>query len=287
MQQFAGPALCCALCRANKHVTAFAALLCLLACTNSLYVPLHLEDAVLAHPRTAAMQAVGRLPELWGSPADLGRISSELQNGTMNMTHSFVTQEALKQVQQGRRPGRWHPGRLLPVDLAQHVMTAASPEWGLVGEVVVPPGARRSSSFVTWLAAVELGPWQWNGTWAAQAVEGLRQGLVEYRGQCPESATHHFQHNAWKHHYDIFRMRVRVLCKQRLCTFHAAAGWLHVAEALSCGCWCNQDKFFGVNCVHTLCTHCAASFLLRSSRVARRHNAFGTMTTSAVPCIRE
>lgn len=183
-------------------MSAFAALLCLMACCNALFVPLHLEDTVLRHPRTAGMQVVGRLP-LWGSTTDLGTIRNSLQQGTLNLTHSFVTQNAVSQFAKGKRGGLWRLGRLSDVEPVE-----AGPADVLT--VAVPAAARHrgSSSFASWVASVEQGPWQHNSSWAAAAVDGLRTGLQDYRKECPRSDAFRFKHNAWKHHLDIFRMQV-------------------------------------------------------------------------------
>jgi hypothetical protein len=244
-------------CRANRHVTAFAALLCLLACSNSLFVPLHLEDVVLTHPRTAAMQAVGRLPQLWGSASDLGGISSQLQDGSLNMTLSFVTNEALTNLLRGKRPGLWRLGN-------RPVMSMPAPAAGaerssrLLGEGALETGlgeaaltnrldqaaaasSKQLSSFAAWMGAVERGPWRDNSTWAAVAVAGLQQGLSDYMGQC--SDAHRFQHNAWKHHYDIFRMQVGGKATPRMaCLCNSfLAGMLLLGSAVVGQC-CGSDE---------------------------------------------
>lgn len=200
------PSCCRHSCRANRRVSAFAALLCLMACCNALFVPLHLEDTVLRHPRTAGMQVVGRLP-LWGSTTDLGTISNSLQQGTLNLTHSFVTQKAVSQFAKGKRGSLWRLGRLSDV-VHQVEPVEAGPADVLT--VAVPAAARHrgSSSFASWVASVEQGPWQHNSSWAAAAVDGLRAGLQDYRKECPRSDAFRFKHNAWKHHLDIFRMQV-------------------------------------------------------------------------------
>lgn len=197
-------------CRANRHVTAFAALLCLLACSNSLFVPLHLEDVVLAHPRTAGMQAVGRLPQLWGSASDLEDISKQLQDGSLNMTRSFVTQEALSNLLRGKRPGLWRLGNRpvmnvpAPAEVAQSNGLGEAELTSALSQAAA--ASSKQLSFTAWMGAVERGPWGDNSTWAAAAVDVLRQGLSDYKQEC--SDVHRFQHNAWKHHYDIFRMQV-------------------------------------------------------------------------------
>lgn len=189
--------------KANRPVTAFAALLCLMACCNALFVPLHLEDTVLRHPRTAGMQVAGRLP-LWGSTTDLGTISNRLQQGSLNLTQSFVTQKAVSQFGKGKRGSLWRR----PADHVQQV-DLDNPGPADVLTVAVPAAARHrgSSSFASWVAAVEQGPWQHNSSWAAAAVDGLRTGLQDYRTECPRSDAFRFKHNAWKHHLDIFRMQ--------------------------------------------------------------------------------
>jgi hypothetical protein len=165
---------------------------------NSLYFPLHLEDAVLAHPRTAVMQAAGRLPQLWETPEDLSSISKQLREDALNMTHSFVTQEALQHVMQGRQG----PGT------GGSAAAAAAPTGLPALGRMLPNAARRRRSFAGWMAAVERGPWQHNSSWAADTVDGLQTGLQQYLQECPDTDVHHFQHTMWKHHYDTFKMKV-------------------------------------------------------------------------------
>lgn len=198
--------------RANRHVTAFAALLCLLAGFNSMFIPLHLEDAVLAHPRATAMQAVGRLPKRWSTAADLRQLSTQLQQGSFNLTHSIVTYKALKQVTHGRRAGMWRM-RLQDVNLAEPVVTAPAvtmtgtlPAVGTAAAAVVTGRAR---GFAQWMEAVEQGPWQHNSTWASLALDELRAGLEAYQSEpnaCPD--VERFKAMALKHHQEIFRMQV-------------------------------------------------------------------------------
>lgn len=196
-------------CRANRHATAFIALLCIIAFTNALYTPLHLENVALAHPRAAGMQAAGRLPKTWAYASDLGAYSNELQQGTLNLTHSFVTQQTLKHVTHSKRARWWVGGHRLGLaeitlsepsassDLAQ-MTTAAQIQAGSLGH---------SGSLAAWVVAVETGPWQSNATWGAAAVEELRQAFQGYRKECND--VRRFQATAFKHHYELFRMKVR------------------------------------------------------------------------------
>lgn len=194
-------------CRANRPVTAFAALLCLLACFNSLYVPLHLEDVVLSHPRTAGMLAAGRLPTTWETTSDLGTLGNQLQDGSLQLTQSYVTQKAILKVAQGKRAGMWRISIMPDVRLPDS-MAAAAKAGSRDAAAGTVPSSRYSSSFAAWVAAVEDGPWN-NSTWAAEAVDGLRSGLNEYQKEC--AGVFPYQQNVWKHHYDIFRMQVGVV----------------------------------------------------------------------------
>jgi hypothetical protein len=147
------------------------------------------------------MQAAGRLPQLWETSEDLGSISQQLRQGSLNMTHSFVTQESLQHVMQGRQGGAHGAAA------AAAAATAAPTGLSALGRML-PNAARRRRSFAGWMAAVERGPWQRNSSWAADAVDGLQSGLQQYLQECPEADVHHFQHTVWKHHYDTFKMKV-------------------------------------------------------------------------------
>jgi len=222
--------------RANRHVTAFAALLCLLACFNTLFVPLHLEDTVLSHPRAAAMQAVGRLPKSWSDAADLSSLSTQLQRGSLNLTHSFVTRQALKRLTHGQRAGLWLLGGS-DVNLAEPVPATAGASGAANGPAAANVAPGRAGAFAAWMAAVERGPWQHNSTWAAHAVDELKGDLDMYKAEgCAD--VDRFRQTVVKHHKEIFRMQVRLQLagSSGYCSSpsHPHPHWLHLGCLSSC-----------------------------------------------------